>query len=51
MLNITYQDRTTNISVRERTKVRYNQQCEKNEIVLGRAYQPPQRRPMDLETI
>ena len=35
---------------------RYNQQCEKNEMVLGRAYQPPQRRPMDhacyhLETI
>ena len=27
---------------------RYNQQCEKNEMVLGRAYQPPQRRPMDL---
>ena len=27
---------------------RYNQHCEKNELVLGRAYQPPQRRPMDL---
>ena len=27
---------------------RYNQQCEKNKVVLGRAYQPPQRRPMDL---
>ena len=26
----------------------YNQQCEKNEMVLGRAYQAPQRRPMDL---
>ena len=25
-----------------------NQQFEKNEVVLGRAYQPPQRRPMDL---
>ena len=24
------------------------QHCEKNEMVLGRAYQPPQRRPMDL---
>ena len=27
---------------------RYNQHCNKNEMVLGRAYQPPQRRPMDL---
>ena len=27
---------------------RYNQHCTKNEMVLGRAYQPPQRRPMDL---
>ena len=27
---------------------RYNLHCEKNEMVLGRAYQPPQRRPMDL---
>ena len=27
---------------------RYNQHCKKNEMVLGRAYQPPQRRPMDL---
>ena len=26
---------------------RYNQHCKKNEMVLGRAYQPPQRRPMD----
>ena len=26
----------------------YNLHCEKNEMVLGRAYQPPQRRPMDL---
>ena len=26
----------------------YNQHCTKNEMVLGRAYQPPQRRPMDL---
>ena len=24
------------------------QQCEKNEVVLGRAHQPPQRRPLDL---
>ena len=39
MLNITYKDRRTNIWVRD---------CEKNEMVLGRAYQPPQRRPMDL---
>ena len=27
---------------------RYNQHCETNEMVLGRVYQPPQRRPMDL---
>ena len=27
---------------------RYNQHRKKNEMVLGRAYQPPQRRPMDL---
>ena len=27
----------------------YNQQCEKNEVrLLGRAHQPPKRRPMDL---
>ena len=50
MLNITYKDRRTNIWVRERTKLidLYNLHCEKNEMVLGRAYQPPQRRPMDL---
>ena len=27
---------------------RYNQQCEKNEMVLGRAHQAHQRRSMDL---
>ena len=27
---------------------RYNQQCEKKEMVVGRAYHPPQRRTMDL---
>ena len=27
---------------------RYNPHCKKNEMVLGRAYQPPHRRPMDL---
>ena len=27
---------------------RYNQHYKKNKMVLGRAYQPPQRRPMDL---
>ena len=49
MLHITYNDMKTNIWVRERNKIhRYNQQCEENEMVLGRAYQPPQRRPMDL---
>ena len=47
MLNITYKDRRTNIWVRERTH-RYNLHCEKNEMVLGRAYQPPQRQPMAL---
>ena len=30
------------------TMHRYNQLCEKHEMVLGIAYQPPQRRPMDL---
>ena len=48
MLNITYKDRKTNIWVRERTKFIDNPHCKKNEMVLGRAYQPPQRRPMDL---
>ena len=51
MLSITYTYRRTNIWVRERTKVighRYNVHCEKNEMVLGRAYQPHQRQPMDL---
>ena len=46
--NITYKDRRTNIWVREDKTHRYNLHCEKNEMVLGRAYQPPQRRPMDL---
>ena len=27
---------------------RYNVHCENNEMVLGWAYQPPQRQPMDL---
>ncbi len=49
MLNITYKDRRTNIWVRERTKThRYNVHCAKHKMVLGRAYQPPQRQPMDL---
>ena len=48
MLNITYTDRRTNIWVRERTKLIDIIYSEKNEMVLGRAYQPPQRRPMDL---
>ncbi len=39
MLNITYKNRNTNIWVRERTKVRYNQQCEKNEMFPARAGQ------------
>ena len=49
MLNITYKDRRTNIWVRERTTVRYNQQRDKKEMVHGRALQPPQRRQMNLE--
>ena len=48
MLNITYKDRKINIWVRERTKVIDKINTEKNEMVLGRAYQPPQRRPLDL---
>ena len=49
MFNITYKTRNTNIWVRERAKViYYNQHCEKNEMVLGRAYQRHQRRPMDI---
>ena len=47
-LNITYKNRKTNIWVRERTKVIDIINTKKNEMVLGRAYQPPQRRPMDL---
>ena len=45
MLNIAYKDRRTSIWVRGRTKVIdiINTACEKNEIVLGRAYEPPQR--------
>ena len=49
MLNITYKDRRTNIWVRERTKlidIIYTVRTMK--MVLGRAYKPPQRRPMDL---
>ena len=49
MLNITYKDRKTNIWVNGEDKShRYNQHCKTNEIVLGRAYQPPQRRPIYL---
>ena len=47
MLNVTYKDRRTSIWVREKSH-RYNVHCEKNEMVLGRAYQPPQRQLMDL---
>ena len=43
MLNITY-----NIWVRERSKVIDIINTEKNEMVLSRAHQPPQRRQMDL---
>ena len=32
----------------ERTKVRHNQECEKNEVFLDRAHQPHHRRPMDI---
>ena len=49
MLNITYKDRRTNIWVRERTKLIDIIYTVRNiEMVLGRAYQPPQRRPMVL---
>ena len=48
MLNITYKDRRTNIWVRERTKVIDIMYTEKNEMVLGRAYQQPQGQPKDL---
>ena len=33
---------------RENKSHRYNQQSENNEVVLGRAHQPPQGRPKDL---
>ena len=52
LLNITYEDRRTNIWVWERERIEvitvHNQQCEKNEVVLGTEHQPPQRRPMNL---
>ena len=49
VLNITYKDRKTNIWVRERAKViDISSDVRKNEMVVGRVYQPPQRRPMDL---
>ena len=40
MLNIKCKDSRTNIWVTERTKSpdRHNQQCEKNEVVLGRTH-------------
>ena len=46
MLNITYKDR--NLCQGEDNSHRYNQHCEKHEMVLGKPYQPPQRRPRDL---
>ena len=47
ILNITYEDRKT--WVRDRTKfIDIINTVRKNEMVLGRAYQLPQRRPMDL---
>ena len=49
VLNITYKDRKTNIWVRERAKViDISSDARKNEMVVGRVYQPPQGRPMDL---
>ena len=50
MLSITYNDRKgQHLGQRETTFYqRYNQQCANNEVVLGRAHQPPQRRSMDL---
>ena len=46
MVNITYKDQ--HLGQGEDKSHRYNVHCEKNEMVLGRAYQPPQRQPMDL---
>ena len=57
MLNITYKDRKTNVRVREKSKfIDIISNVRKMLMVLGRAYKPPQRRPMDhafyqLETI
>ena len=49
MLNTTCKDRMTNIWVKERTPFNiHNQQCETNEVVLGRVHQLPQTWPMDL---
>ena len=49
VLNITNKDRKTNIWVRERAKViDISSDARKNEMVVGRVYQPPQGRPMDL---
>ena len=55
MLNFPFKDIKTNIWVKKRKKVininnNNNQQCEKSEVVLGRAYQLPQRRPMDFQS-
>ena len=49
MLNITYKDRKhQHLGQGEDNSHRYNPHCKKNEMVLGRPYQPPQRRPMAL---
>ena len=48
MLNITYKDRRTNIWVRERTQLIDIIYTVRKMKWSCRAYQPPQRRPMDL---
>ena len=48
MLNITYKDRKPNIWVKDRTKVIDIISNVRNDVVLSRTLQAPQRRPMDL---
>ena len=43
-----HKNRSPTYGLGREQKYRHNQQCEKNEVVLGRAYRPRQRRPMDL---
>ena len=45
LLNITYKDRKTSGLDMDKSR---NQQCENIEMVLGRAHQPPKKKPMDI---